>query len=192
MLYFMMILTSSIFDWKQLFCTNCLFKLTFGTQIDLIILDFIMLTCLFLKLKISFLNIVIVNTDMQTNIKLKFFVKLNFATQINENILNLMIILIFSILDQKYRFSEHLIQKVESIGLSSSLVRYLCEYAEFDNHSNFFLFQTKNTVSFKFDQKIPNCLFKLNFDTQNKASEVFLLEIKKILFFYIKLLKNHI
>ena len=124
MLYFMMILTSSIFDWKQLFCTNCLFKLTCGTQIDLIILDFIMLTCLFLKLKIQFLNIVIVNIDMQTSIKLKFFVKLNFATQINENILNLMIILTFSILDQKYRFLEHLIQKVKSIGLSSSLVRY--------------------------------------------------------------------
>ena len=77
---------------------------------------------------------------------------------------NSMVILTFSVLDQKYRFQANLSKKSE-LSLSGEIwdLDYQSEYAEFIGDTNFFCFQLVTLFLGKFVPKNQNCVFKLKF-----------------------------
>ena len=92
-----------------------------------------------------------------------------------------MVMLAFSVFDQKYRFWANCVQKIKIVTLSWNLVVWLIEYAEFSGDALFFSFRPEipflvkygDTHFFcfrlvtlflgKFGPKNQNCVFKLKF-----------------------------
>ena len=94
-----------------------------------------------------------------------FQFELKFGIQTKSNMHNSMVMLTFSVFDQKYPFQTNLFQKTKIFCLSWNLVPRLIRMCT--RCCSLFLFQTKNTI---FGSKSQNCQFKLKFGTYNNSN----------------------
>ena len=83
---------------------------------------------------------------------------------------NLMVVFMFSILDQKQTFWANLVQKIKIVNLSRNSVSTLIRICRIQWWCHFFCFRLETSFLGKFGPKNQNCQFKMKFSIQTKSN----------------------